>query len=124
MEGLTIKQQKFADKYIECGNATESAIYAGYSKNTARQTAAENLSKPYIKSYIDARMAELQKPTIATAEEVLEFLTETMRDMEAEKRDRIKCAELMGKRYALYSEKVQVDGAVPVVFSGEDELRD
>ena len=34
---LTIKQKKFADEYIKTGNATQSAINAGYSKKTAGQ---------------------------------------------------------------------------------------
>lgn len=33
---LTPKQQAFADYYIETGNATQSALKAGYSENTAR----------------------------------------------------------------------------------------
>ncbi|MDY3007146.1 terminase small subunit [Anaerococcus porci] len=45
MKGLTIKQKKFADEYIISGNATQSAIKAGYSEKTAGQTGAENLKK-------------------------------------------------------------------------------
>lgn len=53
---LNPKQKLFADKYIECRNATESALYAGYSEKTARNIGCENLTKPYIKEYIDKRL--------------------------------------------------------------------
>jgi len=50
---LTPKQKKFADEYIKTGNATQSAIEAGYSKRTAAVIATENLIKPNIKAYIE-----------------------------------------------------------------------
>ncbi|MCZ6911164.1 MAG: terminase small subunit [Rickettsia endosymbiont of Ixodes persulcatus] len=50
---LTAKQQKFADNYIETGNAAKSAVNAGYSKKTTAVIGAENVLKPNIKSYID-----------------------------------------------------------------------
>lgn len=49
---LTDKQRLFCTYYIEKFNATQSAIKAGYSKKTARTIGYENLTKPYIKSYI------------------------------------------------------------------------
>ncbi|MCD3505661.1 terminase small subunit, partial [Streptococcus equi] len=45
MAKLTIKQQKFIDEYIICGNATEAALKAGYSKKTAGQIGEQNLKK-------------------------------------------------------------------------------
>ena len=47
---LTAKQQRFVDEYLKDLNATQAAIRAGYSKSTARQMGAENLSKPVIGS--------------------------------------------------------------------------
>ena len=122
---LTIKQQKFADEYIITGNATESAIYAGYSKKTARFIGAENLTKPNIKSYIENRLAEIESEKIADQKEILEFLTNVLRG-EAEGTelvgigkgaqspeqlppsvgDKTKAAELLGKRYAMWTEKI------------------
>lgn len=49
---LTMKQQRFVDEFIVSGNAAEAARRAGYSERTARQIAAENLSKPDIKAAI------------------------------------------------------------------------
>lgn len=50
---LTPKQQKFCEQYLIDLNATQAAIRAGYSKNSARRIATENLSKPYIKQVIE-----------------------------------------------------------------------
>ena len=79
MNKLTAKQKKFCDEYIKSGNATDAAIKAGYSAKTAKQTGAENLSKPYLKSYIDAKMKEIESHKIADAKEVLEFYTKVLR---------------------------------------------
>ncbi len=56
MKKLTVKQKKFADKYIETGNARQSAISAGYSERTASVIASENLTKPNILAYIDKQL--------------------------------------------------------------------
>jgi len=76
---LTEKQKRFADYYIETGNATEAAIKAGYSQRTARFIGAENLTKPNIKLYIEQRLKELKDERIADATEVLQYLTSVMR---------------------------------------------
>lgn len=56
MRKLTVKQRKFADKYIETGNGLQSAVYAGYSKKSAYAIANENLNKPYIADYIKKKL--------------------------------------------------------------------
>lgn len=81
---LTPKQKKFADNYIKTGNATQSAIEAGYSKKTAPTIASENLIKPNIKSYIDEKMKEIESERIMGAQEALEFLTNVVRGEELE----------------------------------------
>ncbi|APR28065.1 terminase small subunit [Pediococcus acidilactici] len=81
---LTAKQKKFADNYIKTGNATQSAIDAGYSKKTAPTIASENLIKPNIKAYIDKKMREIESDRIMDAQEALEFLTNVVRGKELE----------------------------------------
>ena len=81
---LTAKQRLFADEYIKSGNATQSAIKAGYSPKTVRSIGQENLTKPDIKAYIDAKMAEIESHKIADAKEVLELYTRILRDEETE----------------------------------------
>lgn len=81
---LTAKQKKFADNYIKTGNATQSAIDAGYSKKTAKSVGSENLTKPDIKAYIDKKMREIESNKIMGAQEALEFLTNVVRGKELE----------------------------------------
>ena len=39
-------------------------------------------------------------------------------------KDRLKAAELIGKRYGLFTEKLGLDGVVPVILAGDDEVED
>lgn len=135
---LTPKQKAFADYYIELGNATEAANKAGYKGNNLNRIASENLSKLDIKQYIEERMKEIESDRIAKAEEVLAFLSASLRGEVLEEvvstesiegmikpvilkkqlsaKDRIKAAELLGKRYALFTEKVDLEGNVGVTI--------
>ncbi|MCH3989018.1 MAG: terminase small subunit [Pediococcus pentosaceus] len=81
---LTPKQKKFADNYIESGNATQSAIKAGYSRKTAKSVGSENLTKPDIKSYIKKKMKEVESHKIMDAKEAMELLTRIARGEEKE----------------------------------------
>lgn len=144
---LTLKQKKFADEYIISGNATQSAIKAGYSKKTAGVIAVENLEKPNIKAYISERLKELDDKAIAKQEEVLQYLTAVMRGQSKsavvvieglgeglsearlinktpDEKDRIKAAELLGKRYGAFTEKVDISGdmslSIEVDYGTED----
>ncbi len=140
---MTAKQQRFADEYLIDCNATQAAIRAGYARNSANEQGARLLAKASVREYIDARLAEIHSEKIADSTEVLEYLTAVMRGEHTEEtlcldgdgtqrkisidvsaRDRIKAAELIGKRYGLFKENVDVLGAVPVVISGGEDLDD
>ena len=79
MVKLTLKQKKFADEYIISGNATESAIKAGYSSKYANTNVSKLLQNTTIKSYIDERLAQLESEKIADQQEVLKYLSAVMR---------------------------------------------
>lgn len=81
---LTPKQKKFADEYIKTGNATQSAIEAGYSKKTAAVIATENLIKPNIKAYIEKCMADIASNRVMSYTEAVELLTSIARGEEKE----------------------------------------
>ena len=83
---LTEKQRRFVDYYVETGNASEAARRAGYAEKAAYRTGSENLRKPQVKAAIDARLRELEDKRIATADEVLQFLTSTLRGEVKEER--------------------------------------
>ena len=142
MNILTDKQKRFCEEYLIDCNATQAAIRAGYSTKTAYSIGIENLKKPEIKNYIDEKMKELQSKTIASAEEVLEYLTSVVRGESSgteiviegigdgcseartmikkpSEKDRLKAAELLGKRYALFTDKTDITGSVPVVLKDD-----
>jgi len=52
---LTLRQMKFCEEYINSGNATQSAINAGYSETFARTHIYKMLENASIKSYISEK---------------------------------------------------------------------
>lgn len=74
MAKLTAKQQKFADEYLIDLNATQAAIRAGYSSNTAAEQASRLLNNVKIRAYIDARMAEHSARTGVNQERIIREL--------------------------------------------------
>lgn len=146
MAKLTEKQRRFADCYIKTGNASESARMAGYSETYAKTHVYKLLENARVKSYIDKRLEELKKESIAEQDEVLQYLTSVMRgnvkdeqllvvgdgdfgsDVERHERRsdtmaRTKAAELLGKRYRMWTEKqeVEMSGSVQFVDDIGDE---
>lgn len=90
---LTEKQKKFADYYIELGNATQAAIKAGYSAKYANTNASKLLQNTTIKSYIDERMEQLASKRIMSAQEAVELLSSIAR---AEITERVVVSTPMG----------------------------
>lgn len=140
---MNAKQRRFCDEYLIDCNATQAAIRAGYSKKTAYSIGIENLKKPELKSYIDEQLERIHNETIADAEEVMKYLTSVMRGEHTEQtlklvgdgvqdiaeidvaaKERLKAAELIGKRYGIWKDNVDVKGAIPTVLTGSDELED
>ena len=140
---MTEKQKIFCDEYLIDLNATR-AYKAAYPKvkkdGAARANASKLLTNTNIKSYITARLDELHSERTADAKEVLEYLTSVLRGQSQsetiviegtgdgcsearsvlktpEERERLKAAELLGKYYALFTDKAQVEqsGAVMII---------
>ena len=133
---LTLKQQRFADEYIISGNATQSAIEAGYSKKYANTNASKLLQNTTIKRYIDEQLEILKNERVADQQEVLEYLTSIVRGEQTEQtlrgvgegaqeidnidvsaKDRIKAAELLGKRYGIWTDKTELTGEIDTEIS-------
>lgn len=68
---MTKKQKLFVDEYLIDLNATQAAIRAGYSPDTAYSIGQENLKKPEIKARIDKAMAERSRRTGVNADRVI-----------------------------------------------------
>lgn len=141
---LTIKQQAFADFYIELGNATQAYLraYPNVKKETvASANASRLLINAKVKSYIDERMQELKSKRVADQQEILELLTAIARaetksatligigegaqaiekEMPPTTAERIRAAELLGKRYAMWTDKQEVNANIIPVFVDDIE---
>lgn len=140
---MTPRQRKFCDEYLISGNATDAAIKAGYSPKTAKSIGQRLLTFVDLKQYIETELEKFHSAKIADAQEVLEYLTAVMRgqhteqvlklvgdgiqtvtDIDVSAKERLKAAELIGKRYGMFTDKVGVEGAVPVIITGDDQLED
>ena len=145
---MTPKEQKFADEWlIDCNGAR--AYKAAYpnikNDNSARTLASKLLAKASVREYLDAKLAEISSQKIANAEEVMEYLTSVLRGESSaeivvvegvgdgcseartmqkrpDEKERLKAAELLGKRYGLYTENVNVSGVSTVII--EEDLNE
>ena len=144
MSKLNKKQKAFADYYIESLNATESYVKAyECSYNTARTNGARLLANASIKKYIDEVMSAKDESRIASQDEILQILTDIARGVTEEEvvqfsqlgeelrttrkptiKDRMKASELLGKRYRMWTDKIEADVNQQVIFEGEDMLED
>lgn len=129
------RQKIFCDEYLIDLNATQAAIRAGYSEKTAYSIGVENLKKPELKEYIDNRMKEKDDLLIAKQDEVLKYLTSVLRgessseeivvegigdgcsearriEKAPSEKDKLKAAELLGKRYSLFTDKIEHNGNI------------
>lgn len=144
---LTPKKKRFCDEYLIDTNATNAAKRAGYSEKTAYSQGQRLLKDVDVAAYIKERTDEISSKTIADATEVMQYLTSVLRGEEKEEtivvegigdgcsearrmkkdvspKDKLKAAELLAKRYGLLTDKVGIEGVVPIVISGDDELED
>ncbi len=135
------KQRRFADEYLIDCNATQAAIRSKYHPKTGWKL----MNNDMIKEYIVKELEKMHNEKIANAEEVMMYLTSVLRGetyaeivvvegigdgcSEAKtmlkapnEKERLKAAELLGKRFGLYKESVSIKGNVPIVISGEDKL--
>ena len=142
---LNARQKAFCEFYVVSGNATDAAIKAGYSESYAKDRIHTLMKNVGISRHIDELMRKLESKRIATAEEVLQNLTAMMRGEIQEEvvvvegegdgvssariikkqvsaKERIKAAELLGKRHALFTDKTKLEGTLPVMIVGEDDL--
>ncbi|MPM95807.1 hypothetical protein SDC9_142962 [bioreactor metagenome] len=162
MAKLTKKQQRFVEEYLIDLNATQAAIRAGYSTESAKEIGCENLTKPNIKEAIDREMAERSKRTGINADRIIQELAKiaflnptdvidmdeaTIRgtskredtaaiasvkvkriptdngdivEREVKTYDKIKALDLLGKHIGLFTDKLKVEGAIPIVI--QDDL--
>lgn len=120
---LTAKQALFVKEYLVDLNATQAAIRAGYSANSAGVTGCENLIKPNIQNAIQEAMQERKKRVEITADSVLESIILIQQDaMQKETNEEgvqkminhaaaLKAGELLGKHLGIFIDKKEITGA-------------
>ena len=147
---MTEKQKRFCDEYLIDLNGTRAykAAYPSVKNDkTAGANAARLLGNASVRAYLDERLEQLHNERTADAAEVMEYLTAVLRgESEASvvvvesvgdgcseartitkppgEKERLKAAELLGKRFGLFAEKINVDGNIPVVITGNDKIAD
>lgn len=143
---MTAKQKRFCEEFVKTGNATQSAIKAGYSEKTANEQGARLLAKVSIKSYIQSLQAEIKTENIINAREMQEVLTSIIlkqseediivvegcgdgiseavtKKKTASNADRIKAIQLLARMQGALDNTATVNVVLPV-FGGEEDLED
>lgn len=132
---MTEKQKRFADEYLIDLNATRAykVAYPNVKNDAVAAAAAARLLRNVkVKNYIADRMEEIHNEKTADAKEVIEYLTSVLRgestaqeivvegtgdgcseartmEKSPSEKERLKAAELLGKRYALFTDKIETD---------------
>lgn len=143
---MTEKQKIFCDEYLKDLNATRAykVAYPNIKKDeVARANGSRLLTNANVKNYIDEQLQEFHNERTADAQEVMEYLTSVLRgeskseivviegcgdgmssakrmEKSPDEKERLKAAELLGKRFGIFTDKINIDGAIPVVI--EDDL--
>lgn len=146
---MTEKQKIFCDEYLIDLNATRAykVAYPNVKKDeVARANGSRLLANANVRKYIDEQLEEMHNKRTANAQEVIEYLTRVLRGesestevviegigegcseartikKKPSEKDRLKAAELIGKRYGLWKEKIDV-GIKPIVLMGYDDVED
>ncbi|MDY3031685.1 MAG: terminase small subunit [Clostridia bacterium] len=141
---MTDKQKLFCDEYIanKCnGTLAYKKAYPNIKNDMVAGSAANRLLKNVeVKTYISERLEELHDERTADAKEVIEYLTSVLRgqskaevvvvegtgegcsearlmDKTPDEKERLKAAELLGKYYALFTERTQAEGGVVQIIN-------
>lgn len=144
---MTNNQRRFADEYLKDCNATRAykAAYPRIKNDDVASTAGGRMLRNVeVKKYIDEQLEKMHNEKTADAQEVIEYLTSVLRgDSEGceivvegtgdgcsearevakspSEKDKLKAAELLGKRFGLFRDNLNVTGALPVVIEDDVE---
>lgn len=142
---MTEKQKRFCDEYLIDLNGTR-AYKAAYSSvksdKTAGVNAARLLGNASVRAYLDERLEKLHTDRTADAAEVMEYLTSVLRgeskasvlavvgvgdgcsearllSKPPDEKERLKAAELLGKRFGMFTEKIDTNAPVTIVIKDD-----
>lgn len=143
---MTERQERFCQEYSKLGNATQSAINAGYSEKTAYSCGQRLLKDAEIQTRIRELQGEIKNQNIADAREMQSILTSIIRSESEEEvivvegigdgcsegvkhkkkpsqSDRIKAINLLAKMQGVLDNSMTLNVVIPV-FGGEEDLED
>lgn len=132
---MTDKQRKFCDEYLIDCNATRAyrKAYPNVKKDSSAAVCATKLLRiAKVQEYINEQLEKISSEKIADAKEVMEYLTTVLRgesqseivvvegvgdgcsdarrmNKAPDEKERLKAAELLGKRYGLFKESVNLE---------------
>lgn len=106
---LTTKQRRFVQEYIVDYNATQAAIRAGYSENTAGGIGAENLKKPQIQAAIQAELDKQAQRTAVNADRIIQELAiiafergADWTESKLKNNNKLRALELLGRHFGIF----------------------
>lgn len=130
MKDLTNKEKAFVLEYLKDLNGSRAymSIYKNCKKERAASACASRLlSKANVKSYMEEQMQKIEDEAVANVEEIMKYLTSVMRGKSSasvlalcgdgfqevvtkapDEKERLKAAELLGKRYQMFTDKIEV----------------
>ncbi len=109
---LNERQRKFAEFYVQNGNAAESAKKAGYSEKFAAQNANKLLKNTNVSKYIKQLSDKIEDECILNAKDRQIILSKIAKDDMNEPSDRIKSIDVLNKMSGEYLQKVDITNRI------------
>lgn len=110
---LTAKQEAFVQKIIEGYSQADAYRSAYNTKRMSDNSIYVNASKLMADAKVALRLSELRnelaKPSIMTAQQRLEWLTQLIQSKEETTSDKLRAADIMNKMQGEYVQKVEAD---------------
>ncbi len=111
---LTARQKRFAQACMEGVDPEEAYRAAGYRDQNAMAAARRLLKAPTVKAFMEQPL--IKDHTVADSDEILRFLTSVLRGEVGNEKDRLRAAELLGKRQGLFTDKGLAEPTTEVVI--------
>lgn len=110
---LTANQENFVKNIIQ-GMSQADAYRSAYpnqkmSDKTIWETASKLMANPKVVARLKELREQLSKPSIMSAQERLEWLTQLIQSKEESTADKLRAADIMNKMQGEYVQKVQAE---------------
>lgn len=112
---MTTRQRRFADAYLLDGDPIKAFEEAGYREKNAAAASKRLLQSPSVQAYIAQHAERSREREVAAPSEILQYLTSVLRGEHGSDRERLRAAELLGKRHGLFHEET-ADGTATVII--------